>query len=59
VKTCERSRDRPRIVFSVPFVCSEATMSPATSARASCGSPRRRHDEDFSAQRRMPVWPSE
>jgi hypothetical protein len=32
VKTCDRSRERVRIVFSVPFVCSDATMSPATSA---------------------------
>ena len=30
-KTCPRSRERVRIVFSVPFWLSEATTSPATS----------------------------
>ena len=31
-KTSPRSRERVRIVFSVPLWLSEATMSPATSA---------------------------
>ena len=31
-KTCSRSTERVRIVFSVPLRSSEATMSPATSA---------------------------
>ena len=61
VRIWPRRSDRVRIIFSVLPVCSEATMSPATSAAASCAPNRETKVRTTRASERpvrRRLWPS-